>query len=304
MNIEEAKHHLTGPVMSLRTAFDAAGEIDFRAVRRIIDRGVTGGTRTIMLTVGDSHYDCLSDDEITELTRITIEQASRRVMVIAADRYCSTERAIAFAGHCKALGADMFMALPPDWAGSCTPLSLAEHYAAVAEVLPVMIVTNRFIARGIPFALETLGRSFDLSTNILAVKDDMGGTFAQDLCMRFSERTAIVAGGQKRNHLNMYPYGCTGYLSTFAMFNPDVAKGYWKRIETDDVQGAARLIAEKDAPLFQYLQTIEGGFDAAMHGMIELYGLGQRHRRKPYHTMTDEALADLRSFLIQIGLLD
>ena len=303
MNIEEAKHFLTGPVMSLRTAFDKEGEIDFEAVRKIIDQGIDGGTRTVMLTVGDSHYDCLSDDEISELTRVTVEHTSGRAMVIAADRYHSTKRAVAFARHCKELGADMFMPLPPDWGGSCTPESLAEHYAAVAEEMPVMIVTNRFIPRGISFGLETLERSFDLSANVIAIKDDMGGTFAHDLCMRFHERVAIVGGGQKRNHMNMYPYGCTGYLSTFSMFNPVYAQSYWKAIEASDLKEATRLIAEKDVPFFDTILKVKGGFDAAMHGMIELYGLGKRYRRKPYHTIADEDLADLKEFLIGLDLL-
>ncbi len=304
MTIEEAKHFLTGPVMSLRTAFDKEGEIDFKAIRKIIDRGIDGGTRTIMLTVGDSHYDCLSDEEITKLTRITVEQTAGRAMVIAADRYYSSKRAIAFAEHCKELGADMFMPLPPDWGGSCTPESMAEHYAAIAETMPVMIVTNRFISRGIPFGLETLERSFDLSPNVLAIKDDMGGTFAHDIYMRFSERVAIIAGGQKRNHMNMYPYGCTGYLSTFCMYNPDFAQSYWKAIEANHLKEASRLIEEKDAPFFDYILKIKGGFDAAMHGMIELYGLGQRHRRKPYHTITDEDLAGLKEYLMGLDLLE
>ena len=113
-----------------------------------------------------------------------------------------------------------------------------------------------------------------------------------------------ILGGQKRNHLSMHPYGCSGYLSTFAMYNPKVAKSYWYRIETGEIHGAARLIAEKDARFFRYLRTVKGGFDAAMHGMMELYGLGQRYRRKPYHTMTDEALADLKSRLIDLDLLN
>jgi len=303
MDIEEAKHSLTGPVMSLRTPFDQEGEIDFEAVRKIIDCGIDGGTRTIMLTVGDSHYDCLSDDEITELTRATVEHSEGRAMVIAADRYHSTKRAVAFAKHCKELGADMFMPLPPDWGGSCTPESMSEHYAAIAEAMPVMIVTNRFIPRGVPFGLETLERSFDLSPNILAIKDDMCGTFAHDICMRFSDRVAIVAGGQKRNHMNMYPYGCTGYLSTFAMYNPSFAQSYWKAIESKDLVEATRLIEEKDAPFFNTIIKVKGGFDAAMHGMIELYGLGQRYRRKPYHTITDGDLADLKEFLVGLDLL-
>jgi 4-hydroxy-tetrahydrodipicolinate synthase len=289
--------------MSLRTPFDRAGVIDFEGIRRMIDRGIEGGTRTLMMTVGDSHYDCLSDDEIAEVTRVAIDQAARRVMVIAADRYHSTKRSIAFARHCRELGADLFMVLPPDWGNSSTPETLADHYVAVAEELPVMIVTNRFIPRGRRFGLETIARSLDLSNRILAIKDDMGGPFAQDLCMQFNERVAIVAGGQKRNHLNLFPYGCSGYLSTFAQFNSGYAQTYWDLIEKNDIRGAARLIAAKDVPFFDTILKAEGGFDAAMHGMIELYGLGQRYRRKPYHTMTDEALADLRSTLIGLGLL-
>ena len=52
MKIEEAKYHLTGPVMSLQTAFDSNGDIDFQGVRRIIDVSLEGGSRTIMLTAG------------------------------------------------------------------------------------------------------------------------------------------------------------------------------------------------------------------------------------------------------------
>lgn len=304
MNIQEAKKYLIGPVMSLRPGFDAEGEIDYQAVRNIIDMSYEGGNSTIMLTCGDSHYDILSDDEIAELTKMTIEYSNGRAKVIVADRYYSTKRAIEFAKYCKQLGADMYMALPPDWAHSTTPATLAEHYGAIAEVMPVMIVTNRFISRGIPFGLETLQRAFDLSKNIVAIKDDMCGPFAHDICMKFRDRAAIIAGGQKRNHMNMYPYGCAGYLSTFAMYNPKISHRYWKAIKENDLNAATKIIAEKDVPFFDYISKVQGNFDAAMHGMLELYGLGQRYRRKPYYTINDEDLEKLKVFLIEKELLD
>ena len=40
------------------------------------------------------------------------------------------------------------MALPPNWGGSCTTETLVEHYSAVAEHLPLMVVTAAF--SGIP----------------------------------------------------------------------------------------------------------------------------------------------------------
>lgn len=304
MNIQEAKTFLTGPVMSLRPGFDADGELDYQAVRNVIDLSIDGGSKTVMLTCGDSHYDILSDDEIADLTKITIEHTASRAMVIAADRYHSTKRAIEFAKYCKQLGADMYMALPPDWGHATTPETLAEHYATIAEIMPVMIVTNRFIQRGIPFGLETLERSFDLSKNIVAIKDDMCGTFAHDICMKFKDCCAIIAGGQKRNHMNMYPYGCDGYLSTFAMFNPKISQSYWGAIGNDDLQAATKIIAEKDSPFFNFIDGFTGNFDAAMHGMLELYGLGQRFRRKPYYTINDKELEKLKHFLIEKELLD
>ncbi|MCF7853316.1 MAG: dihydrodipicolinate synthase family protein [Candidatus Pacebacteria bacterium] len=303
MDATDIRHHLTGPVMSLRTPLDKNGDIDHNGVRNIIDAGIAGGSKTVMLTVGDSHYDILSDDEIVEMTRVTVDHTAQRAMVIAADRYHGTSRAVEFATFAKSTGADMVMCLPPDWAQSTTPRTLAEHYATVASVLPVMIVTNRFIPRGEEFGLETLQRALDASTNVVAIKDDMCGVFAQKMAAALNERCAIISGGQKRNHLSMYPYGGDGYLSTFVQCKTDVAKRYWHAIQKDDVRDAARIIAQQDGPFFDYVKKQTGNFDACIHGMLELNGLAQRHRRKPYYTIGDAELEQLADRLKTLGLL-
>jgi 4-hydroxy-tetrahydrodipicolinate synthase len=297
VNLEEAKHNLTGPVMSLRTPFDQDGEIDYDGVKSIIDSSITGGSRTIMLTAGDSHYDCLSDEEIAELTKSTCDHVRDRAMVIAADRRCSTARAVQFARFCKDAGADMYMAMPPDWGHSCTPSSLAEHYKAVADILPLMIVTNVFIPHGRDFCLETIERTLELSDNVLAIKDDMCGNVAHDISGRFHDRLAIIAGGQKRNHMNMLPWGVDGYLSTFVNLNPAISQAYWNGITSGNLPAAVKVMMEQDIPFFDFVVSMTGGFDAAMHGMLELYGLAGRWRRKPYHTIEDEELNKLAEFL-------
>ena len=303
MNIQEAKHHLTGPVMSFHTPFDKEGLIDYQGSGRVIDRALEGSSPAVMLTPGDSHYFCLSDDEIADLTRFTCKHVAKRAMVIAADRNHSTDRSVEFAQFCQDAGADMFMALPPDWTSSCTSETLAQHYAAIAQVMPVMIVTCVFSPHGPKFGLETIERTLDISPNVVAIKDDLCGTFGQDLCVGFSDRVAIIAGGQKRNHLNMWPYGCDGYLSTQASFNTDISTAYWQAIQSNDIASAVKIITSQDMPLFKYLLTLEGGFDAGMHGMLELYGLAKRYRRKPYYTMSDEQLEKLKVFLIDTKLL-
>ena len=161
MNRDEVRKHLSGPITSIRTPFKANGEVDFDGLRRFLDFCIEAGSKTMLLTAGDSHYACLSDEEIAEITRTTVEQTRRRAMVVAADRYHGTDRAVAFAEFAREAGADVVMCLPPDWGKSCTPKTLAEHYAEVARAMPVMIVTNIFRPRGDTFGLETIEHALD-----------------------------------------------------------------------------------------------------------------------------------------------
>lgn len=297
MNRSEAKDIFAGPIPSIRTPFARDGEIDFRALAGLVDHCMVNGARALMLTAGDSHWMCLSEQEIAEVHKTVCEQARRRAAVIAADRYLDTNRAMAFAKMVCDLGAATVMVMPPDWGGSCTPRTLSEHYAAVAEVLPVTIVTNVFIPRGTAFGLETVERALTASKQIIAIKDDMCGTFAQQLCMKHARDLAIYAGGQKINHMSLWPLGACGYLSTFASLRPQIAARYWSAVQRDDRQAALNVIAEIDAPFFEHVMTYPGGFDAAMHGAMEIAGLCKRWRRAPYHSLSDEEMDRLAGFL-------
>jgi 4-hydroxy-tetrahydrodipicolinate synthase len=303
MHRSEAKDIFSKPIPSIRTPFGRDGSIDFAGLAKVVDRCIENKYRAIMLTAGDSHWACLSESEIAEVTQAVCRQVKGRASVIAADRYLDTTRAVEFAGMVRELGASTVMVMPPDWAASCTPHTLAEHYAAVAKVLPVTLVTNVFIPRGIAFGLETVERALSASDRIVAIKDDMGGVFAQRMCMAHAGTVAIYSGGQKLNHLGLLPFGAKGYLSTFATLHPAVTAKYWSAIERGDRDTALAVVREIDAPYFDHLMTYTGGFDAGMHGMMELAGLCGRWRRKPYYSLSDEEmekLADFRKGIVRI----
>lgn len=303
MNRTEAKDIFSGPIPSIRTPFKRDGEIDFAGLAKIVDLCLVHEYRAIMLTAGDSHWACLSESEIAAVTRAVCQQVKGRASVITADRYLDTTRAVEFAGMVRELGAATVMVMPPDWAASCTPDTLAEHYAAVAKVLPVTLVTNVFIPRGIAFGLDTVERALAASEQIVAIKDDMCGVFAQRLCMAHAGTVAIYAGGQKLTHFMMWPFGAHGYLSTFATLNPAITFKYWSAVKRGDRDDALDVIRKIDAPFFDHLMTYAGGFDAAMHGMMELAGLCGRWRRKPYYTLSDSEMEKLADFQNRISRL-
>ena len=78
---EKVRACLTGPIASVRTPFNKDGSIDFDGLRNYVDFIIEAGSKTVLLTAGDSHYLCLSDADIADVTRTAVEQTSGRAMV-------------------------------------------------------------------------------------------------------------------------------------------------------------------------------------------------------------------------------
>lgn len=304
MTYSEACDILSGPIPTLRTPYDHHGNIDYNALYTCIDFDLHTKTNVIVLTAGDSHLEAMSDVEIANLTQNVVKHVNKRATVVAADRSFDTKQALAFAKTCRQWGVDMLMVKPPDWAQSTTPETLAQHYAQIAKEIPVMLVTNIFMRKDISFGLETIQRALDLSNQIVAIKDDIGGDFAQQMTIQAHQQCAIWAGGQKKNHHHIAPHGAHGYLSTFLTFKPDIAHQYWHAYQTHNTSEITRIIEDIDKPFFDFIiSNFTGGFDAALHGILEIFNLAKRWRPKPYHSLTDAEMDTLKNFLIKRNII-
>lgn len=295
------KKELTGPCVSVKTPFDKNGQMDGDALSMQIERGIESGARAIVLTYGDSLFTLLSEKEIADLTKKCAELANKRVLLVAATGLWSTGQTKEFAEYSAKAGADMLMVMPPDWEGSGTVDSLVHHYAVAGKHIPLMVADNFLIRRSQDFALQFIQRLYDKVPQVVALKDDVTGSLVQQICLLTQERWALIAGGQKQNHINMLPYGVDGYFSLMTTFNPALAKVYWNAISNNDLDIAVAMVRDFDMPLFKYLLSLEGGFDAGIHGMLELAELGKRYRRAPYYSLSDSQMERLQDFLIAIG---
>ncbi len=301
-SIEEIRYHLTGPVASVNIPFYQDGAIDYASLKKWVDFSIQAGSRTMLLTYGDSLYSILTDEEVAQVTKAVCDYTAGRAMVVAADRIWWTGKTVEFAKYCREVGADMLMVLPPDWGGSCTVETFVAHYKAVAECIPVMVVTNLYAKRQAD-GLKVFEILRDKVDGVMAVKDDVGGEFVRKMCMLVHDKWAVFAGGQKQLHMEMYPYGCDGYLSTFVSFKPEVAWKYWKAIEAKDLTAARNVIRDIDNPYFEFVVGLPGNFDAAIHGTLELFGIAKRWRRPPYYSLNDAEMERLKDFFKKLKLL-
>ncbi len=300
-NASEIRDALCGPVPSISTPFLSNGDIDYKSLAKMIDLYVQSRMKTILLTPGDSHYIMLSDREISELTEYVVKETAGRSMVIAADRHYGTPQAVEFAKYVRELGADLYMPYPPEWAGSMTPETCSDHYAAIGEYMPIMMLFCPFKDEANAWKLFDL--TFEKTDALVALKDDICGPISRKMCLRYNDRVAVISGGQKQNHLNSLHYGCDGYLSTFARFAPEVAWKYWNAIEQNDIPAAVEVINKYDMPFFEMILGMKGSFDTGIHAALEVFGLAGRWRRKPYYSAGETELEQTRDFFRGLKLI-
>jgi 4-hydroxy-tetrahydrodipicolinate synthase len=299
-----ARAALTGPISTLFPVFTRDGRLDEPAIGVCVERAIAAGSGTVLLTYGDSMHSLLTDAEVGTLLRITADATAGRAMVVAADRIWATPAEVAFAREARGLGADVLMVLPPVWGGSVTADSLLEHYRAVAREIPVMVVTGPFLAQQ-AMGLEVIERLRDTEPErFVAVKDDVCGTFARRVATLLRGDVAYFIGGQKENHLDVLPYGCDGWMSTFILFFPEIAQRYWAAVQAGDLDTAVAIIERIDRPFFDLaLANPVGGFDAFIRAVRELGGVAPRWRRAPYANLDDAAMERLRDQLTAAGML-
>lgn len=292
---DEIRARIAGPVCSFPTPFTRHGAIDERAARHIIDVAIAGGSDIIMLTLGDSLFTILTDDEVACLTRLVVEHVAGRALVVAADRMWWTGKAIEFAQDCRDWGVDILMIRPPDWGGSPSSASLAAHYAAVAAVMPVMLV-------GMP-PLRTLEILANTAPHVVAFKEDLDLPYAFQVSRQYGDRWPMIAGGGKARSLMLWPAGVQASLSIYIRLAPEVTRAYWKALRGSNLEEARRIIETYDQPLFRMGDTFPGGLDGLIHSAMELFGIAPRWRRPPYVSAEEADLERLRSFFQGVGLL-
>jgi 4-hydroxy-tetrahydrodipicolinate synthase len=299
-DLAKVRKFLSGPIASVGTPFDREGNIDYKALRHIVEFIIAADSGTILLTFGDSLYTLLTDNEIAEVTRVVVEQNAGRKLVVAAGNWWTGE-SIRFAGYCKEIGVDVYMPLPPNWAGSCTIQTLVDHFTQVSLVMPVMVVTA--LAPGVGVPLQTIRLLAEQENGIVAIKDDIAGGYGRRVASIVEGRWTLLSGGRKENHLDVMPYAADAYLSIFMRFKPEIAHRYWEAVKQNNLSKAAEIIKKYDIGFMDFVANLGADFDAVIHGSMEIFGISERWRRMPYYSLTDAEMEKLRDYYIDLGLL-
>jgi 4-hydroxy-tetrahydrodipicolinate synthase len=186
---------ITGSIVALVTPFHPDGSVDYPTLRKLIDWHIAEGTDCIGVVGTTGESPTVSVEEHCEIIRVAVEQAAKRVPIMAGCGANSTAEAIELAKFARGVGADCQLQVVPYY-NKPSQEGQYQHFKAIAEAtgdLPIVLynVPGRTVA---DMALETVLRLAQVP-GIVGIKEATGNIErAQWLIRETPENFAIYSG--------------------------------------------------------------------------------------------------------------
>ncbi|MET1113597.1 MAG: 4-hydroxy-tetrahydrodipicolinate synthase, partial [Comamonas sp.] len=141
---------LTGSIVALVTPMHEDGSVDYPSLRKLIDWHIAEGTDCIGVVGTTGESPTVNVEEHCEIIRVAVEQAAKRVPIMAGCGANSTREAIELARFARAVGADSQLQVVPYY-NKPTQEGQYLHFKAIAEAvgeLPIVLynVPGRTVA--------------------------------------------------------------------------------------------------------------------------------------------------------------
>jgi 4-hydroxy-tetrahydrodipicolinate synthase len=215
-------------------------EVDREALERLVESQIQAGIDALVPcgTTGESAT--LSHEEHTEVIRVVVKAARKRVPVIAGAGSNSTAEAIAQSKAAREAGADGLLHITPYY-NKPTQEGLYRHFRAVVEAVPLPTVVYNVPGRtGCDLAVDTLARLAELK-EIVGIKEATGTVQrTQQIIARLGERLVVLSGEDAINY-PLYAVGARGCISVVSNVAPRVVAEGWDAHAAGDADRARKL---------------------------------------------------------------
>ena len=125
---------ITGSIVALATPLHLDGSVDYPTLRKLVDWHIAEGTDCIGVVGTTGESPTVNVEEHCEIIRVSVEQAAKRVPIMAGCGANSTAEAIELARFAKQVGADCQLQVVPYY-NKPTQEGQYQHFKAIAEAV-------------------------------------------------------------------------------------------------------------------------------------------------------------------------
>lgn len=286
-----------GSIVALVTPFKD-GEVDEKALRDLVEFHISEGTDAIVPcgTTGESAT--LSHEEHCKVIEIVIEQARKRVPVIAGAGSNSTREAVFLTEHAKKSGADAVLSITPYY-NKPTQEGLYRHFKAIAESVDIPLILYNVPGRtGLNMLPETVIRLSGVK-NIIGIKEASGSLDQAGAIIKGTDSSFDVISGEDSLTFPMMVMGAKGVISVTANVVPAKMSEMCKAVLEGRIEQARNLHYELiDLSKSLFLETNPIPVKKAVYMM----GLAGREIRLPLVEMTEKNASILRDVMSKLNI--
>jgi 4-hydroxy-tetrahydrodipicolinate synthase len=294
-----AKTSFRGSFTALVTPFKNGG-VDEKAFRDLVDWRIAEGTNGLVPVGTTGESPTLSHDEHKRVVEWCIDQARKRVPVIAGAGSNSTAEAIDFSKHAEKAGADAVLIVTPYY-NKPTQEGLYRHFKAINDAIGIPIIIYNIPGRSvIDMSVDTMKRLYELK-NVAGVKD------ATANLVRVSQQRAEIGegfnqlSGEDGTCLGFMAHGGHGCISVTSNVAPRLCAEFQSACLKGDYAAALKL-HDKLMPLHQNL-FIETNPSPAKYALAVL-GKISDDVRLPMVPLSEKSKAAVRDAMVHAGLIN
>ena len=263
-----ARNIFKGLGIALVTPFTADGEVDYKAIVRLVEYQIQNGADFLCILATTGETPCLSTEEKENIKKLVVDTNRGRLPILMG---CGGNNTRAVVEELKTA----------DWTGIGGVLSvcpyynkpsqegLYQHFKAIAEASPLPVVLYNVPGRtGINMKSETTVRLARDCENIVAVKEASGSLEQVDEIIKNKPERFDVLSGDDALTFSMVASGAAGSISVIGNALPkEVSRMI--RLEFKGEYEAARTIHHRFTELYSLL-FVDGnpaGVKALLHEM-------------------------------------
>jgi 4-hydroxy-tetrahydrodipicolinate synthase len=303
---ESAKDRAMTAKTSFRGSFTALvtplknGSVDEKAFRNLVEWQISEGTSGLVPVGTTGESPTLSHNEHKEVVEWCVDQAKRRVPVVAGAGSNSTKEAIELSQHAEQAGADAVLIVTPYY-NKPTQEGLYQHYKAINDAIGIPIIIYNIPGRSvIDMSVDTMARLFELK-NIAGVKDATANV------MRVSQQRAAMGpdfnqlSGEDGTALGFMAHGGHGCISVTSNVAPRLCAEFQAACLRGDY-GMALTYQDKLMPLHHAL-FIETN-PAPAKFALSVLGKCAETVRLPMVPLQEKTRTAVREAMVHAGLIN
>ncbi len=231
---------LHGIITALVTPFKD-GKLDEQAYRQHIEWQINEGVHALLPSGTTGESATLSHSEHEDVIRICIEQANKRVPVLAGAGSNNTVEAISLTKFAKDIGADAVLHITPYY-NKPSQEGMYQHFKAINDAVNIPIYAYNVPGRtGSNLLPSTIARIYKDLANVKGIKEAAGNIVQISDMIEQCDKDFRLLTGDDFNFLPALSLGAKGVISVASNVAPRMFRELYDAFNNKDIEKAQEI---------------------------------------------------------------